>query len=158
MNKVQDEISNLLSYLYIKHPFYNSIISNFEVYIDNSKDSKEYKIYTKGLSVILDIEFANECLEINKKYLFYYIIHEVLHTILFHKRRSVGKKEDFWNYACDITVDNIISKDPVLKNLTITPNSLENKNVIYDISTNVSITTEEIYEKLILENSSLFKT
>lgn len=149
MKKIQEEISNLCSYLYIKYPFYNAILNGFDIYLVSTDKSNEYKIYTEGLSLLIDKEFATKCIDIDKKHLFYYIFHEILHVILLHKIRSISKREDYWNLACDITVDNIISKDEILKNLTISPDQLKGKIMIWDTSSTVSVTTEEIYEEFL---------
>lgn len=155
--QILEELSNLYSFLYIKHPFYNSIISQFNIYLVSNEKSEEYKIFSDSKTIYIDNNFANDVFKIDKRLLFYFIFHEILHFILLHKVRSISKKEEFWDYACDITVDNIIEKDEILKKILITPNSILGKKVIYDCQSNISLTTEDIYEDLLKNPSKMPK-
>lgn len=149
LEEIKSELSNLSSYLYIKHPFYNSILTQFNIFLVSDEKSEKYKVYTDSTNLYIDTKFANDTFEIDKKLLFYYIFHEILHFILLHKIRSISKNQDCWNLACDITVDNVIEKDKTLKSLMKLPSDLSGVKKIYDESHNVSVTTEDIYEELL---------
>jgi len=149
MNTPLEELQLFLSYLYIQHPFYNSIISNIDIYLDTTKESKKFKIYSpKFKSIVIDEQFAKDLLKKDKKILFYYLFHEILHMLLNHKNRSINKIENKWNRATDIAVDEVIKKDTVLRNILMLPKEYEGISEIYDTSNGVSFSAEDIYDKL----------
>jgi len=139
-----EEIKLFLSFIYLKHPFYNSLLSSIDLELERTELSKKYDIYSKGnKSINIDYDFANKKIRENKKLFFYYIIHELLHIVLKHKIRGSEKDKKKWNRAIDISVDMIVKKDKVLSSLIQTPDEADNINKIYDIES-----AEDIYMRI----------
>jgi len=139
-----EQIKIFLSFLYLKHPFYNSLLTSIDIKLERTELSKKYYIYSKShKSINIDFDFANNLIIENKKVFFYYIIHELLHIILKHKLRSKNKNFQKWQLATDITIDDIIKKDNILTSLIEIPN-----NINRIISFNNILNAEEIYKNL----------
>ena len=112
---IEEEIKLFIIYLYRKHPFYNSLISNINFFIDSSEESNKYKIYSpKFKDIVLDKNFSEELIKSDIKKFFYYIIHEIIHMILKHPNRQNGRDKRLWDIASDISVDTIIKSDQEL--------------------------------------------
>jgi predicted metal-dependent peptidase len=148
---VKEEIQFFISYLYLKHPFYNSIISNFELKLQSNDKSKEFKIYIENKThLIIDTEFAEKSIKKDKKLFFYYIIHEILHVILLHKKRETLKDSRKWDVATDLAIEQIILEDRILSSLVSLPTS--KGNVVYVREKKGKVpNAETIYTKISLK-------
>jgi len=146
----KEEIQFFISYLYLKHPFYNSLISEMNIELETTELSEKYKVYSPSfLNIRIDENFAKDLIDNDKKkLLFYYLIHEILHIILNHPQRKLGRIDGKWDKAADIVVDNVIKKDDILYNLIQIPKEAEGINEIYDFEKKVSESVEDIYNRL----------
>ena len=146
-NEIIEEIKLFLSFIYIKHPFYNSLLTSIDIELESTEKSKKYGIYSfNHNSIHIDETFALNKLKEDKKGFFYFIIHELLHILLKHKLRSTGKERKKWNKAIDITVDEVIKKDKVLRELVRTPDQIQGINKIYSYSEDkLDFSAEDIY-------------
>ena len=146
----KEELQFFISYLYLKHPFYNSLVSEINIELETTELSEKYKVYSpKFLDIRIDENFAKDLIENGKKkLLFYYLIHEVLHIILNHPQRKLGRIDGKWDKAADIVVDNVIKKDDILYSLIQIPKEEEGINEIYDFEKKVSDSVEDIYNRL----------
>jgi|SaaInlLV_10m_DNA_3_1039740.scaffolds.fasta_scaffold01429_8 predicted metal-dependent peptidase len=146
-NEIIEEIKLFLSYIYIKHPFYNSLLSSIDIELESTEDSKKYGIYSfNNKSINIDKTFASKKIKEDKKSFFYYIIHELLHILLKHKLRSINKEKKNWNKASDIVVDEVIKKDEVLREIVRTPDQIQGVNRVYSYCEDkVDFSAEDIY-------------
>jgi len=153
INQMEDEIRTFISFLYIHNPFYNSLINNFELDFISTDDSKKYQVYIENkFKIKVDIDFAIEVFRDNKKILFFYIIHEILHVIFQHSSR---KKECYdskkWDAATDLAIELTIKADKTLEKLIDIPP----KEIVIVYEENNVVSAEEIYKKVkITENDS----
>lgn len=147
VEKIEEEIKFFISFLYLKHPFYNALISSIDIELESTEDSEKYGIYSKNNdSIHIDYGFAGKELVNDKKVFFYYIIHELLHILLKHKIRGIGKHLKKWEKATDISIDAVIHKDSVIQKLVKTPDQKKGINKIYDFGDTVSSTAEDFYK------------
>jgi predicted metal-dependent peptidase len=161
-----EELKYFISYLYIKKPFYNSLLSSLTkngILLVNTEESKERKIYFKTDEnknfLYIDETFAdNLILSNNKKRLFYYIVHEILHIILKHntRRTKIKKDIDIWDISADIVIDNIISNDEFLKNILDIPLMKEENEILKEVK-DIKLTVDDVYSKLLEANFKLLK-
>lgn len=115
---IQEQIRLFLVYLYKKHPFYNSIFSKINIFIDSSNESKKFKIYSPEFkTIVIDSEYGENLAQNKPKKLFTLLLHEVLHMLLNHPSRKGGKRSEVWDFACDLSVENVIKSDPILKGM-----------------------------------------
>jgi len=148
-NEVLKELQLFISYLYLKHPFYNSLLSSIDLEIDSTEKSKKYGIFSPdNSSIIIDYNFASKELKKNKKLFFYYIVHELLHIILKHKTRGIGKNNMRWQLATDMAVEAVIHQDKVLNEIIQTPNQSKGIGKVYDYNDQVSSSAEDFYRTL----------
>lgn len=155
MNKttIENEIKLFISYLYLKYPFYNSILSSIDLHLENNEKSNKYGVYSPdNKSIIIDFTFAKNEIQKNKKVFFYYIIHEVLHIILKHKIRGFDKNSMRWQIATDMAVEAVIYQDKVLSEFITTPNQAKGISKIYDYDGKVASSAEDFYRTLNLSN------
>ena len=97
MNKIEVARTNI----FISDPFLGYILQHINVYI--SKDIKS--AMTNGKTIQIGEDFLG-CLSIEET--IFILMHELLHIILQHPSRSVGKEQVKFNVACDIVVNDII--------------------------------------------------
>ncbi|MBT5492737.1 hypothetical protein HOK00_11130, partial [bacterium] len=45
-NEIIEEIKLFLSFIYIKHPFYNSLLTSIDIELESTEKSKKYGIYS----------------------------------------------------------------------------------------------------------------
>jgi hypothetical protein len=143
---IEENIRTFISFLYIHNPFYNSIVNNFTLDFISTKESKIYKIYViKNTKIQIDIDFAIAIYNENKKILFFYIIHEILHIIFKHSTRmNLDYDKEKWDAATDLAIELSIKADSILsKLLEIPPKKIV---VIYE-ENNVN-SAENIYKKI----------
>jgi len=153
IKEIEDDIRVFISFLYIHNPFYNSIINHFTLDFISTDDSKLYKIYMENNTKIkIDIDFGIEIYSENKKVLFFYIIHEILHVIFKHSSRmGINYNLKKWDAATDLAIELTIKADKMLSKLLTIPN----KNVVVIYENNGVNSAEYIYKKItILEEDN----
>jgi predicted metal-dependent peptidase len=147
--EIEEQIQLFLSLLYLKHPFYNSLLSSVNISIENTELSNKHGIYSiDNETIIIDHIFASTEIQKNIKVFFYFIIHELLHIMLKHKYRGIGKNQNKWTKATDMAVDSVFSKDKTLLKYISHPETEKGINTIYDFEEKVSSSAEDFYTEL----------
>ena len=201
---ITKELKYFLSYLYLKHPFYNSLINSlapngielidFNTTYKKEQGKNQYiqeevdiliqkpKILISKIKnerkILIDINFSinylfdNEnIIDKNKKIFFYFIIREILHTILKHNikfnniKNNIRNNKKLWYLSGNIVIDNMLRNDNILKDIIYIPKIKLNikdtnnqilflPNKVFQkkcINNNIEYTIEEIYDILLDE-------
>lgn len=88
-------------------------------------------------------EYKESKKEVNRDYL-----HLLLHYIFYHPFVSASIKRDYWNLACDIAIENIITEMELLQ--TNSPKEASQQPIINELKTEIGVlTAEKIYRYMI---------
>lgn len=101
--RIEEEIKKFKIDLIRKMPFYGDIIMRLSITPSKRNDTA----CTDGRNIYYNPDFFENLKagEIN-----FVLMHEVFHILLRHCRRSKDKNHYYWNIACDMVVNNMLSK------------------------------------------------
>jgi predicted metal-dependent peptidase len=87
-------------------PFFGHLALNLQL-VENNK-MKMPTMATDGKNLYYDDKFVKET---NQEHLKFILAHEVMHIVLWHLPRAVGREPDIWNQACDHAVNLMVRTD-----------------------------------------------
>lgn len=85
------------------HPFFATVALFSSFRFDDSVEIAK----TQGREVSISPAFFSS---ISENEQFSYLLHQILHLVLLHPSRGVGRNETIWNIAADIVINHIIAK------------------------------------------------
>ena len=125
------EINDIIKKLLLRYPLFGNVIANLEFKF--TKEPVPAPAFTNGKCIFYKQEFIDDFSNDEKEFI---IAHEILHIVLNHLFRNIGKDKDLLNYVEDAIINQLLVKD----GLTM-PKGLVNIPDALDYS------TEELYMK-----------
>jgi len=98
---VEERLVKFRTKLYLDNPLLGFILQYIHVIEDNSIVTAA----TDGLRIFYNREFMNNLSDDSFDFI---IFHELMHILLDHPRRGIGKDHQKFNVACDIVVNDIL--------------------------------------------------
>lgn len=109
MNKQLDIINKAKSIMFIKHPFFSSLLLSRNIVLTKTEETASVD--------------CNSNLYINPSFLkklsvdevIFLLVHEIMHLALKHLSRRQHRDPDLWNIACDACINETLIKEKVGK-------------------------------------------
>lgn len=129
--------------LMCKMPFYGEILSHLTIVDDNRVET----VCTNGKSIHYNSDYIMGKTPNERNYI---LTHELLHIILLHCIRGIGKNQEMWNIATDYVVNGILDKMIRTMSSRVIPMSRPSKGTFYELYSEQS--ADELYSQIVNDN------
>lgn len=102
VKNLEKRLSQIRTALLSSHPFFGTVVANFEFTITKNIPS------IAATDCYKTIYFHPICEKMPNDELLFVALHEVLHAVLLHSQRRAKRNPDLWFTACDYAVNSIL--------------------------------------------------
>lgn len=129
------EISNIINRVLLRYPLFGNVIANLEVKYTNQDVAAP--AFTDGRTIYYKDEFFEDFDDEEREFI---VSHEILHIVLSHVFRNIGKDQDLLNYVEDAIINQLLIRD-----------GLKMPDGLVDVADALEYSVDELYMKFLPE-------
>lgn len=129
------EISNIINRVLLRYPLFGNVIANLEVKYTNQ--DVPASAFTDGRTIYYKDEFFEDFDDEEREFI---VSHEILHIVLSHIFRNIGKDQDLLNYVEDAIINQLLVRD-----------GLKMPDGLVDVPDALEYSVDELYMKFLPE-------
>lgn len=127
------EISNIITKVLLRYPLFGNVIANLEV--KYTTQNVPAPAFTDGRTIYYKDEFFEDFDDEEREFV---VSHEILHIVLSHFFRNVGKDQDLLNFVEDAIINQLLVRD-----------GLKMPEGLVDIPDALEYSVDELYMKFL---------
>lgn len=127
------EISNIITNVLLRYPLFGNVIANLEV--KYTTQNVPAPAFTDGRTIYYKDEFFEDFDDEEKEFI---VSHEILHIVLSHFFRNVGKDQDLLNFVEDAIINQLLVRD-----------GLKMPDGLVDVPDALEYSVDELYMKFL---------